>query len=184
VAGDADLTLPPPGSDRDVVLMHGWSEYALAHILRGVGGHRRQAQRRHRGDSRGIAGRHTTHPTGAGLGRRLLPESAKLFGLEETRYEGPTGIAGVFQDACVAAGIPAVTFWAAVPHYVSHPPNPKATVALLRRVEDVLDIEVPLADLPAQAEEWEESISEMAAEDEDLAEYVVSLEERATPRSM
>ncbi len=48
----------------------------------------------------------------------------------------------------MAAGIPAVTFWAAVPHYVSQPPNPKATVALLRRVEDVLDIEVPLADLP------------------------------------
>jgi proteasome assembly chaperone (PAC2) family protein len=78
----------------------------------------------------------------------------------------------------VAAGIPAVTFWAAVPHYVSNPPNPKATVALLRRVEDVLDIEVPLADLPAQAEEWEQAVTEMTAEDEDLAEYVVSLEQR------
>ena len=55
----------------------------------------------------------------------------------------------------MSAGIPAVSFWAAVPHYVSQPPNPKATVALLHRVEDVLDIEVPLADLPAQAEEWE-----------------------------
>ena len=81
-------------------------------------------------------------------GAAYSPDSAKTFGLEETRYEGPTGIAGVFQDACVQAGIPAVTFWAAVPHYVSQPPNPKATVALLRRVEDVLDIEVPLADLP------------------------------------
>ena len=82
-------------------------------------------------------------------GAAYSPDSAKTFGLEETRYEGPTGIAGVFQDACVQAGIPAVTFWAAVPHYVSQPPNPKATVALLRRVEDVLDIEVPLADLPS-----------------------------------
>lgn len=78
----------------------------------------------------------------------------------------------------MAAGIPAVTFWAAVPHYVSTPPNPKATVALLRRVEDVLDIEVPLGDLPAQAEEWEQAITEMATDDEDLAEYVTSLEER------
>ena len=78
----------------------------------------------------------------------------------------------------MTAGIPAVTFWAAVPHYVSNPPNPKATVALLRRVEDVLDIEVPLADLPTQAEEWEQAITEMAAEDEDLAEYVASLEQR------
>ena len=105
-------------------------------------------------------------------GAAYSPDSAKFFGLEETRYEGPTGIAGVFQDACVAAGIPAVTFWAAVPHYVSQPPNPKATVALLRRVEDVLDIEVPLADLPTQAEEWEQAVTEMTAEDEEIAEYV------------
>ncbi|BCQ08793.1 hypothetical protein JMUB5695_02232 [Mycobacterium heckeshornense] len=77
----------------------------------------------------------------------------------------------------MAAGIPAVTFWAAVPHYVSQPPNPKATVALLRRVEDVLDIEVPLADLPAQAEEWEAAVTEMTAEDEEIAEYVASFEQ-------
>ena len=76
------------------------------------------------------------------------------------------------------AGIPAVTFWAAVPHYVSQPPNPKATVALLRRVEDVLDIEVPLADLPTQAEEWEQAVTEMTTEDDEIAEYVQSLEER------
>ncbi|WP_421845712.1 PAC2 family protein [Mycobacterium sp.] len=110
-------------------------------------------------------------------GAAYSPESAKLFGLEEARYEGPTGITGVFQYACVAAGIPAVTFWAAVPHYVSHPPNPKATVALLRRVEDVLDLAVPLADLPAQAEAWESEITEMTAEDEELADYVQSLEQ-------
>ena len=84
----------------------------------------------------------------------------------------------MFQDACVAAGIPAVTFWAAVPHYVSQPPNPKATVALLRRVEEVLDIEVPLAELPAQAEEWEQAVTEMTAEDEEIADYVASLEQR------
>lgn len=78
----------------------------------------------------------------------------------------------------MAAGIPAVTFWAAVPHYVSQPPSPKATVALLRRVEEVLDIEVPLADLPAQAEEWEQAVSEMAADDEEIADYVASLEQR------
>lgn len=103
--------------------------------------------------------------------------SARQFGLQETRYEGPTGIAGVFQSACVGAGIPAVTFWAAVPHYVSHPPNPKATIALLRRVEDVLDVEVPLADLPAQAEAWEREITETIAEDHELAEYVQTLEQ-------
>ncbi|HEX7429757.1 MAG TPA: PAC2 family protein, partial [Mycobacterium sp.] len=57
-------------------------------------------------------------------------------------------------------------------------PNPKATVALLRRVEDVLAIEVPLADLPPQAEEWEEAVSEMTAEDDEIADYVASLEQR------
>jgi proteasome assembly chaperone (PAC2) family protein len=111
-------------------------------------------------------------------GSASTPELVRELNLSTSRYEGPTGIAGVFQDACVAAGIPAVTFWAAVPHYVSHPPSPKATVALLRRVEDVLDIEVPLADLPVQAEEWERAVSEMTDDDDDLAEYVQSLEQR------
>jgi proteasome assembly chaperone (PAC2) family protein len=78
----------------------------------------------------------------------------------------------------VAAGIPAVTFWAAVPHYVSQPPNPKATVALLRRVEEVLDIEVPLGELVEQAEEWEQDVNQMTAEDEEIADYVAGLEAR------
>ncbi|CAM2761850.1 PAC2 family protein [Skermania piniformis] len=104
--------------------------------------------------------------------------AAERFNLEETRYEGPTGITGVLQDECVKAGVPAVSFWAAVPHYVSQPPNPKASIALLRRVEDVLDIEVPLGELPEQAENWEQAVSEMTAEDEDIAEYVRTLEER------
>lgn len=104
--------------------------------------------------------------------------SARKFGLEENRYEGPTGITGVLQDECVRAGVPAVSFWAAVPHYVSQPPNPKATVALLQRVEQVLDIAVPLGELTERAEEWELSVSEMTDDDEDVAAYVRGLEER------
>ncbi len=103
--------------------------------------------------------------------------SAARFGLERSRYEGPTGIVGVFQDACVRAGVQAVSFWAAVPHYVSQPPAPKATIALLHRVEEVLDIEVPLGALPGQAEKWERMVSEMAEEDEDVRDYVRALEE-------
>ena len=106
------------------------------------------------------------------------PDLARRMDLEETRYEGPTGIVGILQEACTHAGVPAVSLWAAVPHYVSQPPNPKATVALLRRVEDVLDIEVPLADLPTQAEDWEQAVTEMTAEDDEIAEYVQSLEQR------
>lgn len=169
----------PPGSDRDVVLMHGvepsmrWRTFCnelltllsqlnveTVVILGAL-----------------LADTPHTRPVPVS-GAAYSPESARHFGLTETRYEGPTGITGVFQDACVSAGIPAVTFWAAVPHYVSQPPNPKATVALLRRVEDVLDVEVPLADLPPQAEEWEEAVTEMTSEDEEIAEYVSSLEQR------
>jgi predicted ATP-grasp superfamily ATP-dependent carboligase len=104
--------------------------------------------------------------------------SAERWGLEHSRYEGPTGILGILQDACVRAGIPAISFWAAIPHYVSQPPNPKATLALLHRVEEVLDVEVPLANLPEQADEWQKLVDEMAAEDEEVIEYIRNLEER------
>ncbi|MCV7193004.1 PAC2 family protein [Mycolicibacterium brumae] len=169
----------PPGADRDIVLMRGvepnmrWRSFCaeLLEIVVAVNA-----------DTVVILGAllaDTPHTRPVPVsGAAYSPDSAKYFGLEETRYEGPTGITGVFQDACVTAGIPAVTFWAAVPHYVSQAPSPKATVALLRRLEEVLDLEVPLGDLPAQAEEWEETVSEMTAEDDEIAEYVASLEER------
>ncbi|MDS1113742.1 PAC2 family protein [Gordonia westfalica] len=111
-------------------------------------------------------------------GTAYSSESAARYNLTESRYEGPTGITGVLQDLFVQAGLPAVSFWAAVPHYVSTPPNPKATVALLTRVEEVLDIEVPLGTLPEQAEEWERAVTEMTEDDEEIADYVRGLEER------
>ena len=64
-----------------------------------------------------------------------------------------------------------------MPHYVSQPPAPKATIALLQRVEEVLDVEVPLGGLPEQAEKWERTVSEMADEDDEVREYVKALEE-------
>jgi hypothetical protein len=106
------------------------------------------------------------------------PGLARDLGLETSRYEGPTGIVGVFQDACVRAGIPAVSFWAHVPHYVASPPCPKATLALLRRVEDMLDLPVPLGELPELARAWERGVDELAAEDSEVADYVRSLEQR------
>jgi proteasome assembly chaperone (PAC2) family protein len=120
-----------------------------------------------------------TRPTPVS-GSAYDPESARHYGLETSRYEGPTGILGVFQDACVQGGLPAISFWAAVPHYVSQPPSPKATVALLQRVEEVLEITVPLGALPHQAADWEKTVDEMAQEDAEVVEYVRSLEERAT----
>ncbi|WP_188940842.1 PAC2 family protein [Nakamurella endophytica] len=104
--------------------------------------------------------------------------TARKWGVSGSKYEGPTGIAGVFQDACIQVGIPAVSFWASVPHYVSQAPSPKATLALLHRVEEVLDVEVPLGALPEQADEWETEVSQIAAEDEEISEYIRTLEQR------
>ncbi|MDX2597896.1 MULTISPECIES: PAC2 family protein [Streptomyces] len=102
---------------------------------------------------------------------------ARRMDLEETKYEGPTGIVGVLQEACTHAGVPAVSLWAAVPHYVSQPPNPKATLALLNRLEDLLDLRVPLGELPEDARAWQVGVDQLAAEDSEVAEYVQTLEE-------
>jgi proteasome assembly chaperone (PAC2) family protein len=105
--------------------------------------------------------------------------SAKQMQVEPSTYQGPTGIVGVFQQACVEHGVPALSFWASVPHYVSQARVPKAAVALLHRVEEALDVEVPLGGLPEQAEEWERTVSEMAEADDEVREYVRQLEEQA-----
>ena len=73
--------------------------------------------------------------------------------------------------------MPALSIWAAVPHYVAQPPCPKATLALLRHIEDLLDVPIPLGDLPEDARAWERGVDELAAEDPEVADYVRSLEE-------
>ncbi|WP_067666426.1 PAC2 family protein [Nocardia miyunensis] len=169
----------PPGSDRDVVLLHGiepnmrWRSFCddileLVEQLRVTTVVILGALLADTPHTRPVPVTGTAHDK----------EAAEQFNLEQTRYEGPTGITGVLQDACVRAGVPAVSFWAAVPHYVSQPPNPKATIALLHRVEEVLDIEVPLGELPAQSEDWESAVDEMTEGDDEVSEYVRSLEER------
>ena len=105
--------------------------------------------------------------------------SASAMDVEPSTYQGPTGIVGVFQQMCIEHGLPAVSFWASVPHYVSQAPVPKAAVALLHRVEEVLDVEVPLGGLPERAEEWERTVSEMAEADDEVRDYVRQLEEQA-----
>jgi proteasome assembly chaperone (PAC2) family protein len=103
-------------------------------------------------------------------------ETAKRLGLEQSSYEGPTGIVGVFNDACIQAGLPAVSLWAAVPHYVAQPPCPKATLALLRNLEDLIDVPVPFGDLDEMAAAWERGVDQLAEEDSEVAEYVRTLE--------
>jgi predicted ATP-grasp superfamily ATP-dependent carboligase len=105
------------------------------------------------------------------------PELRAKLGVEPSTYSGPTGIVGVFQDACAQIGLPSASFWAAVPYYVPQPPCPKATLALLQRVEDALDVPIPLADLAEESRSWQEGVDELANEDSEVAEYVRSLEE-------
>jgi proteasome assembly chaperone (PAC2) family protein len=102
---------------------------------------------------------------------------ASSMGLEASRYQGPTGIVGVLQDAATRAGLVATTLWAAVPHYVAQSPCPKATLVLLRRVEDLLNVPVPLGDLPDEARAWQHGVEELATEDPEIADYVRRLEQ-------
>ena len=112
------------------------------------------------------------------------PGVATELGLVRSRYEGPTGIVGVLHERCSARGLRGVSLWAAVPHYVAQPPCPPATLALLRRVEDLVGVAAPVGDLPAAAEKWRVTVSELAAEDEDVSRYVATLEEREAQESL
>ncbi|HLV58878.1 MAG TPA: PAC2 family protein [Natronosporangium sp.] len=106
------------------------------------------------------------------------PEVAERLKLTPTRYEGPLGIVGVLQEACARAELDTVSFWVHVPHYANNPPCPKASLALLHRLEEVLDLPVPLGDLAEEASAWEARVQAAAAQDSELAEYVRELEER------
>jgi len=110
-------------------------------------------------------------------GTATEPDLVDRLKLEQAAYEGPTGIVGVFWDACVRLDVPAASYWAAVPHYVAQPPCPKATLALVGHLEELLETSIPLGELPDDARAWERGVDELAEEDEDVADYVRSLEE-------
>lgn len=106
------------------------------------------------------------------------PRTAKRLGLETSSYEGPTGIVGVLADALARSGTEVISLWAAVPHYVSAPPCPKATLAVLSKLESVLDLALDHGDLPELSRAWERGVDELAASDTEIAEYVRTLEEQ------
>lgn len=113
--------------------------------------------------------------TGAATDPQLVEE----LGLQLSRYEGPTGIVGVLLDACRRAGIPSVSLWAAVPHYVSLAPSPRAARALVERLASVLGVEIAVDELAAAEAEYVAQVSEAVASDPDTASYVEELEQRA-----
>jgi PAC2 family len=176
-AADLDAA-PPTGLTRDVILVHGiepnmrWQAFS-DELVQGL-------------ESLGVeliillgallADAPHTRPVPVSLGSSNAKLSSQI-GVGLVDYKGPTGIVGVLQHACTAAGIPTVSLWAQVPHYVAQPPSPKATLALLRGVEDILDVPLPLADLPEEARAWERGVDELAQQDSEVADYVRTLEE-------
>ena len=100
------------------------------------------------------------------------------LGLAQSRYEGPTGIVGVLNDYCRNDGVSSVSLWAPVPHYLAAPPNPPATLALLERFANLAELTFDLSRLQRTAQAWREKVDEVAAGDDDVRNYVATLEER------
>nr|WP_218868157.1 MULTISPECIES: PAC2 family protein [Arthrobacter] len=102
---------------------------------------------------------------------------ATSLNLEPSQYEGPIGIVGVLNEVALLAGLPTVSLWAAVPHYVAQAPSPKAELALLNKIEDYLGVSLPTAELAEDASAWERGVNDLATEDAEIAAYVQQLEE-------
>jgi predicted ATP-grasp superfamily ATP-dependent carboligase len=112
--------------------------------------------------------------TGSANDRELI----ERLGLQASRYEGPTGIVGVLHDACMQAGIPSASLWAAVPHYVSLTPSPRAAKALVERLAGLLGADVDTAELDEAADSYAQQVSEAVASDDETSAYVQELERR------
>ena len=100
------------------------------------------------------------------------------LGLSASRYEGPTGITGVLHRLCADGGLPSVSFWASVPHYLPAVPSAPAALALLEKLSTLLGMQVETADLESTAKTYQEQVSVAVSQDSDLSSYVRMLEER------
>jgi predicted ATP-grasp superfamily ATP-dependent carboligase len=110
------------------------------------------------------------------VGSAVDEETADRLGLARSQYEGPTGIVGVLHDASNRAGLPSVSLWAAVPHYLPAAPNPKAALALVERVAQLLEIPVITEPLTRAVSSWEQTVLGVVEESDELTEYVARLE--------
>src|SRR6476661_1049524 len=99
------------------------------------------------------------------------------LGLSSATYEGPTGITGVLHGACAEAGVPSASLWAAVPHYIAATPNPKAALALVRRLEGLVGVSVDATDLESASADYERQVSLAVQSDPDVQAFVERLEE-------
>ena len=97
--------------------------------------------------------------------------------IERSAYEGPVGILSVLGNAAELAGVTTMSIWASVPHYVHNAPSPKATLAILDKLEEIVDVVIPRGDLVTEAQAWETGIDALAGDDDDMASYIAQLEQ-------
>jgi predicted ATP-grasp superfamily ATP-dependent carboligase len=107
------------------------------------------------------------------------PALVERLDLHGSSYEGPTGIVGVLQAACTNAGLPAASLWAAVPHYISASPNPKAALALVRKFEGLVGVSVDASELESAAADYESQVNRAVESDPDVQAFVERLERAA-----
>jgi proteasome assembly chaperone (PAC2) family protein len=106
------------------------------------------------------------------------PDLVEKLGFSQTRYEGPTGIVGVLHNACSAAGMKSASLWAPVPHYVAAVASPKAALALLTRLGELLDVRLDTEELEQAAEEYEQRLDEAVAREPEVKQLVERLEQQ------
>jgi proteasome assembly chaperone (PAC2) family protein len=107
------------------------------------------------------------------------PSLVQRLALSQSSYEGPTGIIGVLHDACTRVSMPSASLWAAVPHYISAAPNPKAALALIRKLEGLVGVAVDASDLEGAAADYERQVNAAIQHDPDIQAFVEKLEAAA-----
>jgi proteasome assembly chaperone (PAC2) family protein len=107
------------------------------------------------------------------------PALVSRLTLSQSSYEGPTGIVGVLHDACHGAGLPSASLWAAVPHYIAASPNPKAALALIRKLEGLVGVVVDAGELEAASADYERQVNAAVQHDPDIQAFVERLEAAA-----
>src|ERR671923_1000852 len=175
--GNVLLAATPPGAERDLVLLAGtepnlrWRTFAdgIAETAEALGVEMVVTLGALIAD---VA--HTLPVPITGLASD--EEMVERLDLARSNYEGPTGVVGVLHDACRRRGIPSASLWAAVPHYVAAVPNPKAALALLRRLEGITGIAVDASDLEDATERFEDQVSRAVSANPEIEELVRNLE--------
>ena len=169
-----------PGLERDLVLLHGiepslkWQTFTalVVNLARDLGVESLISFGALLAD---VPHTRDAPVTGAGSDAALVEQ----LGLAPSRYEGPTGIVGVLHDVCWDAGVPSASIWAAVPHYASLAPSPRAAHALLAKFASYLEIELDLTELEQAGDTYQEQVSTAVAADDETSQYVHQLEEQA-----